>query len=316
MTVPYQHLKYRDNVCIEDWNPFEFMVACVGPVREILRQKSLSSSFNPYGPYWVCPSTLHVALEVPSSCCQGALPAPGKCTPGSGDSSTNGLWQPHANMTPLREKIKINYQSPRVGYIMIRMIHVQECTRLHKIVQAFTCPFQPSRIVPTCPGRKPGMTYCDKLGDTSVISTTSLLQSADLWDVLWEPAWLWEPATLVNIGHHIGHLWSPNQFLLFSQLVSTGASFATSTLQDSNSVQSLWHFVTAKGALGANEKQPSFLIARCLSLFIPVQSYLHSSYKALSRQLSSVTAWSRGMAEGKRMPPARQWKAGAATEWP
>ena len=216
MTVPYQHLKYRDNVCIEDWNPFEFIVACVGPVREILRQKSLSSSFNPYGPYWVCPCTLHVALEVPSSCCQGALPAPGKCTPGSGDSSTNGLWQPHANMTPLREKIKINYQSPRVGYIMIRMIHVQECTRLHKIVQAFTWAFQPSRIVPTCPGRKPGMTYCDKLGDTSVISTTSLLQSADLWDVLWEPAWLWEPATLVNIGHHIGHLWSPS-VLLFSQ---------------------------------------------------------------------------------------------------
>ena len=68
MTVPYQHLKYRDNVGIEDWNPFEFIVACVGPVREILRQKSLSSSFNPYGPYWVCPSTLHVALEVPSSC--------------------------------------------------------------------------------------------------------------------------------------------------------------------------------------------------------------------------------------------------------
>lgn len=36
-------------------------------------------------------------------------------------------------------------------------------------------------------------------------------------------------------------------------------------------------------------------------MFIPVQSYLHSSYKALSRQLSSVTAWSRGMAEGKRI---------------
>jgi len=36
-------------------------------------------------------------------------------------------------------------------------------------------------------------------------------------------------------------------------------------------------------------------------MFILVQSYLHSSYKALSRQLSSVTAWSRGMAEGKRI---------------
>ena len=32
-----------------------------------------------------------------------------------------------------------------------------------------------------------------------------------------------------------------------------------------------------------------------------MQSYLHSSYKALSRQLSLVTAWSRGMAEGKRI---------------
>ena len=199
------------------------------------------------------------------------------------------LWHPW-------EKKKINYQLP----VTTSRIHnatygytyknVQDCTRLHKIVQAFTCPFQPSRIVPTCPGRKPGMTYCDKLGDTSVISTTSLLQSADLWDVLWEPAW-WEPATLVNLGHHIGHLWSPNQFSCLVNLDPAKLQFSPKFVT----------FCYSKGCSGSKWKQPSFLIARCLSLFIPVQSYLHSSYKALSRQLSLVTAWSRGMAEGKRI---------------
>ena len=176
----------------------------------------------------------------------------------------------------------------------------QDCTSIHMSISGRPESSRPAQ------GASQGWHTATNWATHPVISTTSLLQSADLWDVLWEPAWLWEPATLVNLGHHIGHLWSPNQFSCLVNLDPAKLQFSPKFVT----------FCYSKGCSGSKWKQPSFLIARCLSLFIPVQSYLHSSYKALSRQLSLVTAWSRGMAEGKRMPPARQWKAGAATEWP
>ena len=253
MTVPYQHLKYRDNVCIEDWNPFELIVACVGPVREILRQKSLSSSFNPYGPYWVCPSTQHVALELPSSC---VLPG---CTARTWKMYTwlRGLFNKwlvatSCNYDTLERKNKNKLP------VTTSRIHndTQECTRLYKHSHVhFSCP-ESSR-----------------------------------------------PAQGASQGWHTATNWATHPWSRPLRCSSQQTWYQLVPLLQprpcKTPIQSKVCDILLQQRVLWEQMKATIISYR--KMFIPVQSYLHSSYKALSRQLSSVTAWSRGMAEGKRI---------------